>query len=860
MSLDPDGVDGQYMRIFSRAGAFELDLEPGTHQLTYFQSTRSVRLAASLRPGLWYHVAIVSDNLQVTLYLNGQQQAQFTASGPPPANSSPLVLSGQAFGDGAQFCCGFPGALRQFRIWGRALQVSEVSSVATKLLSGTEAGLITDWPIDEGQGQTLHDLGPNHLALQLTSSRPLAWKRTAIVDGGPYFQVRRSTVPNTPAQQPELLIPIDFNSDGNMDLLVCGNIVHTLKKWPCTALRNDGTGTFTDVTLQVLGTNPPAYETPGDYCVADFNRDGRSDVFIFNASDCCGNPPTQSGLLLQTPDGRPQDVSATNLPQQLLNGGAGACGDIDGDGDVDVFLVSGFFGLPQIYLNDGQGHFTVGDPGRLPPVLRANPSQFPVLKSTFIDMNRDGRLHLFLSVDGQWAGQARDLLLLNDGHGFFTPAPDTALPTKSGGKAWTTESSRVVDIDGDGWPDLINTVTAPLYAEGTVQILLNNHDGTFRDAAERILQPAWPRTGTLFSESLVWLDRTYAADFNGDGFIDVLVQGGNQPSRLFLNTGPAAGSRLVEVTDLLPRQADHYAVADFNNDGSPDLAALVLDCCNAAVLETWFYSGKFTLTPDLIPGVPTGPFFLRGSVLNSASFTADALAPGELVTIFGRGFGPDTVAAASPANGSYPSQLSGVRVLFNNVAAPILYTGTGVVSAIVPFSVVPKTRADVVVEYKGVQSPAVSIFVDRSAPGLFTSDGSGGGGAAVLNVDSVTGAVSLNTPQNPARAGGVIVAYITGAAQTDPASMDGVLAPSAGAQALPVEAGLDFFWPSEMPCKSNSGCVPVQVLYAGPAPGIVAGVTQINMRLPDTLSSGSRNLGISVGGVWSQYNVKISVR
>src|SRR5215471_8837655 len=121
------------------------------------------------------------------------------------------------------------------------------------------------------------------------------------------------------------------------------------------------------------------------------------------------------------------------------------------------------------------------------------------------------------------------------------------------------------------------------------------------------------------------------------------------------------------------------------------------------------------MDPDLIPSVPTGPFFLRGSVLNSASFTADALAPGELVTIFGRGFGPDTLAVADPVTASYPSQLSGVRVLFNNVAAPILYTGARVVSAIVPFSVVPKTRADVVIEYKGAQSPPVSIFVDRSA-------------------------------------------------------------------------------------------------------------------------------------------------
>src|SRR5581483_7209425 len=137
MMLDPDGVDAQYMRIFSRAGAYELGLQPGTHQLTYSQSSHFATLAGSLQPGLWYHVAIISNNLEVTLYLNGEQQARFTVPTPPPANSLPFVFNGQTFGDGSSLCCGFPGSLRQFRIWARALQPSEISAVAAKLLSGT---------------------------------------------------------------------------------------------------------------------------------------------------------------------------------------------------------------------------------------------------------------------------------------------------------------------------------------------------------------------------------------------------------------------------------------------------------------------------------------------------------------------------------------------------------------------------------------------------------------------------------------------------------------------------------------------------------------------------------------------------
>jgi uncharacterized protein (TIGR03437 family) len=315
----------------------------------------------------------------------------------------------------------------------------------------------------------------------------------------------------------------------------------------------------------------------------------------------------------------------------------------------------------------------------------------------------------------------------------------------------------------------------------------------------------------------------------------------------------------VDVSELLPDATGNFAVADFNGDRVPDVVDWRQDCCNQ-FLETWLTTRKFTLTPDLIPPVPTGPFFLRGSVLNSATFSADALVPGELVTIFGRNFGPAGLAVGAPVDGRYPTELAGTRVLMNGVAAPIIYTAGGQVSAVVPFSLVPESRADVVIEYQGKRSPPVSIYVAASAPGLFTLDSSGAGPAAVLNVDAVTGAVSVNSAQNPAARGGYIVAYFTGAGQTVPPSVDGAVAGSAGKLALPVEAGLDNFGRGS-PCENRFSCQPVEVLYAGPAPGIVSGVIQVNMRIPATPSaSGTHTLGISVGGIWSQFNTTVSIR
>jgi uncharacterized protein (TIGR03437 family) len=225
----------------------------------------------------------------------------------------------------------------------------------------------------------------------------------------------------------------------------------------------------------------------------------------------------------------------------------------------------------------------------------------------------------------------------------------------------------------------------------------------------------------------------------------------------------------------------------------------------------------------------TPPVWL-GAVLNSASYFASEIAPGELVTLFGTGIGPATPVAAQIVNGKLPAELGGVKVLVNGVAAPLLYVSSGQINAIVPFGV--PLIAEFVVAAPGGESNAVSIATTPSNlfgypvadVGVFTRDASGQGQAAALNQDG-----TLNSPSNPAPRGSIVTVWVTGAGPTDPPERDGEI------------TAVDSRASSVMPIVAVIGAAMVEqadVLYAGAAPGLVAGVDQVNVRIPADAPTG----------------------
>lgn len=214
------------------------------------------------------------------------------------------------------------------------------------------------------------------------------------------------------------------------------------------------------------------------------------------------------------------------------------------------------------------------------------------------------------------------------------------------------------------------------------------------------------------------------------------------------------------------------------------------------------------------------PAFTSAAVVNGASMLKGPIAPGEIVTIFGRNLGPpNLIAARLTEDGLLSNNLGETRVLFDGVAAPLIYVLEGQISAVVPYSVAGEPSVEVQVEFFGSLSDPVTVEVTPASPALFTQNSQGWGPAAALNQD-----YRLNTAANPADRGSIVILYATGEGLTDQAA-DGVL----GAAPLPKPL---------LPISVTVGGKPAEVLYAGGAPGLVAGVIQINIRIPADAPTG----------------------
>ncbi len=294
------------------------------------------------------------------------------------------------------------------------------------------------------------------------------------------------------------VIFLDYNNDGNLDLLVTG--------WPlsnATLYKNNGAPDYTftidtdNSLIQVrTGNDGDAHAI---LSAADYNNDGWVDLFMEGWSDNVGNRVVTlyknvNGIFQRqtTPVGGTEDFEG-------MNGGSLHTGDVNNDGYVDL-ITSGYSVVGSyrtyLYINQGDGTF-VKSTAAFPGIEQG--------ESVLFDSNNDGWLDLFVAGVGYesdwiWPGN----LYTNNQDGTFTLKANTNLP--SGTQGYT--SFEVGDINNDGHTDLMIMLPS---GENTAMYYNNGDDTFLKDVPET---EARARAGSM---SL--------ADFNNDNKLDYFLFG-----------------------------------------------------------------------------------------------------------------------------------------------------------------------------------------------------------------------------------------------------------------------------------------------------------------------------------------------
>ena len=209
------------------------------------------------------------------------------------------------------------------------------------------------------------------------------------------------------------------------------------------------------------------------------------------------------------------------------------------------------------------------------------------------------------------------------------------------------------------------------------------------------------------------------------------------------------------------------------------------------------------------------------ALVNAASQSQGAVAPGEIVTIYGVAIGPTSGAAGSfDASGLVGNMLAGAEVTFDGVPAPLFYAQASQINAQVPYTVAGESVTAVVVTYQGRLAGTLNLPVAASAPALF---------AVALNQDG-----SLNSSTAPAARGTVMTFFGTGEGLTNGANIAG----QAAAAPYPI--------PTLGVTLTVAG-IAAQLLYAGEAPNF-AGLLQVDAVIPGGfVPSGPVAVQLSVG-------------
>ncbi len=381
------------------------------------------------------------------------------------------------------------------------------------------------------------------------------------------------------------------------------------------------------VNHSTSGFANPGYS--GGACIGDFNQDGFQDILFLSGGG--GNKPDY--LFINNGNGTFTNQAAAWGLTAIHKGKGASVTDINADGWPDIYVTSagptGQAAAPghnKLYLNSGNGTFT--NIAAAAGVNAPNPNTQDSWGSTWGDFDRDGDLDLFVagwSTSG--AGNAGSRLFRNNGNATFTDIT-TSIGLWTGIGAVAAFSPRLVDMDGDRWPELLvigdfknvggfigsryfrnnagvnftdKTVAAGLGVEenGMGHTVGDfDNDGRLDLHAASIYLPSANWTGNKIYRNVgphlytqyalaagisnggyAW--GTVAVDFNHDTRTDIGVTNGdnsgsppfgNDPTNLWMNNGNQTFTDAATASGLIHTGAGRAMLNfDYDNDGDEDV-------------------------------------------------------------------------------------------------------------------------------------------------------------------------------------------------------------------------------------------------------------------------------------------------